>query len=104
VRALERAGTVVCEPTVLAGLEIPTDTIGAVLPALARLGAAVEPPSPRDELSTVSAVLPAALADEVQRQLPGLTRGEGVVESSFAGYQPVNGEQPTRRWRRRAAA
>jgi ribosomal protection tetracycline resistance protein len=104
VQALERAGTVVCEPTVQAGLEIPTDTIGAVLPALSRLGAAVEPPLPRDELSTVSAVLPAALADELQRQLPGLTRGEGVVESSFAGYQPVNGEQPTRRWRRRAAA
>jgi ribosomal protection tetracycline resistance protein len=103
-QALERAGTVVCEPTVQASLEIPTDTIGAVLPALARLGAAVEPPSPRNELSTISAVLPAALADDLQRQLPGLTRGEGVLESSFAGYQPVSGEQPTRKWGRRAAA
>jgi ribosomal protection tetracycline resistance protein len=103
MQALERAGTVVCEPTVETRLEIPTDTIGAVLPALARLGAAVEPPSPRDELSTISAVLPAVLADDLQRQLPGLTRGEGVLESSFAGYQPVSGEQPTRRWGRRAA-
>jgi ribosomal protection tetracycline resistance protein len=29
--------------------------------------------------------------------LPGLTGGEGVLESSFAGYQPVSGDQPTRR-------
>jgi hypothetical protein len=25
----------------------------------------------------------------LQRALPGLTRGEGVVESSFAGYRPA---------------
>jgi ribosomal protection tetracycline resistance protein len=25
----------------------------------------------------------------LQRQLPGLTRGEGVIESSFAGYRPA---------------
>jgi ribosomal protection tetracycline resistance protein len=40
--------------------------------------------------------LPAARADDLQRQLPGLTGGEGVLESSFAGYQPVSGDQPTR--------
>ncbi len=39
----------------------------------------------------------AAQADDLQRQLPSLTGGEGVLESSFAGYQPVSGEQPTRR-------
>jgi ribosomal protection tetracycline resistance protein len=33
----------------------------------------------------------------LQRQLSSLTGGEGVLESSFAGYQPVSGEQPTRR-------
>ena len=41
--------------------------------------------------------MPAARADELQRQLPALTGGEGVLESSFAGYAPVSGEQPTRR-------
>jgi ribosomal protection tetracycline resistance protein len=104
VQALERAGTVVCEPTVQANLEVPTDTIGAVLPALARVGAAVDAPSPHGELSTITAILPATQADDLHRRLPKLTRGEGVLESSFAGYQPVTGEQPTRRWRRRAAA
>ncbi len=97
MQALERAGTVVCEPTVRVSLEIPTDTIGAVMPALARLGAAVETPSLQAKLSTMTAVLPVTRADDLQRQLPALTGGEGVLESSFAGYQPVSGSQPTRR-------
>jgi ribosomal protection tetracycline resistance protein len=96
VQALERAGTVVCEPTVRVSLEIPTATIGAVTSALARLGAAVETPALQGELSTIEAVLPAARADDLQRQLSALTGGEGVLESSFAGYQPVSGDQPTR--------
>ncbi|MFY9577808.1 MAG: translation factor GTPase family protein [Gaiellaceae bacterium] len=103
VQALERAGTVVCEPTVRVSLEIPTDTIGAVMPALSRLGGAVETPSLQRRLATIEAVLPAARADDVQRQLPGLTRGEGVLDSSFAGYQPVRGEQPSRRRTTRGA-
>ncbi len=97
MQALKQAGTVVCEPTVRASLEIPTHAIGAVMSALARLGAAVEMPSLQGKLSTTKAVLPAARADDLQRQLPGLTGGEGVLDSSFAGYQPVSGDQPTRR-------
>jgi ribosomal protection tetracycline resistance protein len=98
MQALERAGTVVCEPIVRVTLEVPTDTIGAVMPALARLGAAFEPLS-QGKLSTIHTVLPATRAHDLQRQLPGLTGGEGVLESSFDGYQPVSGDQPTRRVR-----
>lgn len=97
MRALEKAGTVVCEPIVRVSLEIPTDTIGTVMPALARLGAAIETPSLQGKLCTIETVLPAARAHDLQRQLPGLTRGEGVLESSFEGYEPVSGDQPTRR-------
>ena len=97
MQALERAGTVVCEPIVRASLEIPTGTIGAVMAALARLGAAVETPSLQGKLSMIETVLPAARAQDLQRQLPGLTGGEGVLDSTFAGYQPVAGDQPTRR-------
>jgi ribosomal protection tetracycline resistance protein len=96
MQALERAGTIVCEPTVRVSLELPTEAIGTVMPALARLGATVETPSPHGKLSTITALLPAARADDLQRELPKLTGGEGVLESTFAGYQPVTGEQPTR--------
>jgi ribosomal protection tetracycline resistance protein len=96
MQALERAGTVVCEPIVRVKLEIPTDSIGAVLPALGRLGAAVEAPSLHGSLSTIETVVSAARARGLQRQLPRLSRGEGVFESSFAGYQAVTGDQPNR--------
>jgi ribosomal protection tetracycline resistance protein len=97
MRGLERATTVVCEPTVRVGLEIPTTSIRTVLPALARLGAAVEASSLQGDLSVIETALPAARAQDLQRQLPRLTGGEGVLESTFAGYQPVAGDQPTRR-------
>jgi ribosomal protection tetracycline resistance protein len=95
-QALERAATVVCEPIVRVSLEIPADAVGGVMPALARLGAAVETPSLQGNLATLDAVLPAARADDVQRELPGLTGGEGVLDSTFAGYQPVSGDPPIR--------
>jgi ribosomal protection tetracycline resistance protein len=88
---------VVCQPTVRVVLEIPADTIGAVIAALSRLGAAVETPSLRGELAIIETCLSEVLARELKRQLPGLTGGEGVLESTFCGYQPVGGEQPTRR-------
>ncbi|HWN22308.1 MAG TPA: translation factor GTPase family protein [Gaiellaceae bacterium] len=96
MRALEQAGTVVCEPIVRVSLETPTDTIGVVMPASARLGATIGTPALQGTLSTIELVLPAARAHDLQRQLPGLTGGEGVLESSFAGYQPVSGDRPAR--------
>jgi ribosomal protection tetracycline resistance protein len=96
LQALERAGTVVCEPTVHATLELPPYAIAAVMSALARSGAELATPSLEGELATIEAVLPAQRADELQRRLPELTGGEGVLESSFAGYRPVIGEQPSR--------
>ena len=77
-------------------LEIPAETIGALVSAMARLGAAVEPPSLRGKLSLIEAVLPAARAHDLQRRLAGLTGGEGELESSFAGYEPVSGDPPAR--------
>jgi ribosomal protection tetracycline resistance protein len=93
-QALGEAGTLVCEPTVRAMLEIPTATIGSVLPVVTKLGGTVEPPVPHGQLSTVETVLPVTRADELQRQLAELTGGEGVLDSAFAGYQPVSVEPP----------
>jgi ribosomal protection tetracycline resistance protein len=65
--------------------------------ALARLEAAVETPSLQGTLSMIETVMPAARAQDLQQHLPGLTGGEGVLDSTFAGYRPVSGDQPTRR-------
>ncbi|MDQ1535544.1 MAG: ribosomal protection tetracycline resistance protein, partial [Actinomycetota bacterium] len=89
MRALERAKTVVCEPMIRAAIETPSDAIGGVLAAVARLGGVVESPSPRRrDLPVIAARLPAARAQDLRRQLPGLTGGEGVVETDFGGYRP----------------
>jgi ribosomal protection tetracycline resistance protein len=95
-QALERARTVVCEPTERVKLEVPAEALGEVLPALARLGAAVETPVQRGEALAIEAVLPVTGAVDLQRQLPALTGGEGVLEATFEGYQPVSGGSPRR--------
>ncbi len=97
MQALQQARVVVCEPLVRATLEIPTSTIGAVMAALARLGASAEAPTLQGKLAGLETELPAAREQDLQRQLTALTSGEGVLESDFAGYKPVAGEPPTRR-------
>jgi ribosomal protection tetracycline resistance protein len=96
MRALDQAGTVVCEPTLRVTLEVPVPTISAVLTALGRLGAAVRDQTVRGDLSTIETVVPAARVQELHRHLPGLTAGEGVLDSTLDGYQPVLGEPPVR--------
>jgi ribosomal protection tetracycline resistance protein len=95
-QALGRAGTVVCEPMARVRVETPAHRLGSLLAALARLGAAVSAPVPLGDLAVVEAVLPSAIVHALHQQLPGLTGGEGVLESSFDGYQPVRDHLPTR--------
>ena len=94
--ALACAGTVVCEPFVHVSLEVPTASIGSVFPVLAQLGAVPDPPILRDGLATIETLLAATRLQELQRQLPGLTAGEGVLEQGFGGYRPVAGPPPER--------
>ena len=97
MQALEQGGSVVCEPVFRIAVELPTDSIGPVLAALGRLGAAARTPSPRGELSVLESALSASRVQELRRQLPGLTGGEGVLESELAGYEPVTGDPPIRK-------
>ncbi len=94
--ALEQAETTVSEPMLRIALEIPADTLGAVLPVLARLLAVAQTPHRRGPLCVVEAVLPAVRVHELERQLPALTRGEGVIESGFDHYRELRGTFPTR--------
>jgi ribosomal protection tetracycline resistance protein len=96
MQALDQAGSAVCEPVFRIAAEVPTEAIGPMLAALGRLGAGAATPTARGELSVLEATLPASHVQELRRQLPGLTGGEGVLDSDFAGYQPVTGEPPTR--------
>jgi ribosomal protection tetracycline resistance protein len=94
--ALKLAGTTVYEPVHRFHLEIPADTFGAVLPALARCRGIPGVPVMRGPLCLLEGDIPAAQVRELEGQLPGLTRGEGVLEATFGRYQPVRGEAPDR--------
>ncbi|WP_310539929.1 TetM/TetW/TetO/TetS family tetracycline resistance ribosomal protection protein [Phenylobacterium sp.] len=94
--ALQRAGVQVCEPVHRFGLEIPADVLGPMLPVLAKLGAAPGVPEMRGPACWLEGDIPAARVHDLQQQLPGLTRGEGVLEAAFDHYRPVRGETPSR--------
>jgi ribosomal protection tetracycline resistance protein len=94
--ALRRAGTTVHEAVHHFRLEVPADTAGAVLPALGRLGAAAAAPVMLGSACLLEGDIPAARVHELGLELPGLTRGEGMVESAFDRYQPVRGRVPSR--------
>jgi ribosomal protection tetracycline resistance protein len=94
--ALQRAGTTVFEPIHRFRLELPTDLLGPLLPALVRLGALPQTPVVRGASCTVEGDVPAARVHELRLRLPGLTRGEGLLECAFDRYQPVAGTPPTR--------
>ncbi|WP_028059603.1 elongation factor G [Candidatus Solirubrobacter pratensis] len=93
MRALARAGTTVHEPLHRFRLELPADTLGAVLPALARLRAV---PQLTGASGVLEGTIPAAQVHRLQQELPGLTRGEGVLESGFSHHTPVQGPFPLR--------
>jgi ribosomal protection tetracycline resistance protein len=94
--ALRSAGTKVCEPIHHFRLDGPADSLAQTLRVLARLRA--EPQA--TEISGPSFVLegeiPAASMHLLQQQVGGATHGEGVLELTFARYQPVTGGPPNR--------
>ncbi|MFH8756941.1 GTP-binding protein [Streptomyces atroolivaceus] len=94
--ALKQAGTTVYEPLHRFRAELPADALGPLVPVLARLRAVPAPPVTRGGVCTVEGVIPAARVHELQLLLPGMTRGEGMLESAFEDYRPVTGPVPHR--------
>jgi ribosomal protection tetracycline resistance protein len=95
--ALQQAGTAVYEPLHRFHLELPADTLGPVLPVVAALGGLPYAPAIHGATATLEGEIPAARVHDLRRQLPALTRGEGLLESDFDSYQPVRAAIPTRR-------
>ena len=94
--ALRQAGTVVCEPVHRFRLDAPVDTLSALLPALARLRAVPQVSATSGAWCTLEGDIPATAVHGLRQQVPHLTRGEGVLESSFDHYEPVRGPAPSR--------
>ena len=95
--ALDRSGTWVCEPLAAVSLEMPTPTAPGVLGAISRLGGRITGQFSGGGISRASAIIPVARVRNLQHQLPGLSMGEGILETRFGGYQPIGENPPTRR-------
>ena len=94
--ALQRAGTVVCEPMHRFRLEAPSDTVGSLVPVLARLRAIPQTSQAQGSSYVLHGEIPAAQVHALEVQLPSLTRGEGMLDSAFDHYQQVTGAAPSR--------
>ncbi|MEU0072803.1 translation factor GTPase family protein [Streptomyces sp. NPDC006332] len=97
IEALRRAGTTVHEPMHRFRVEAPADTVGALLPVLAALRAVPRTTGTHGDSAVLEGAIPADRVHELEQRLPGLTRGEGELESSFDHYAPVTrGAVPSR--------
>jgi ribosomal protection tetracycline resistance protein len=94
--ALSRAGTWVCEPLADLDLEVPVQTAQGVLGLLAQLGGRVTGQHSANGLTRASGVLQADRVQMLRQRLPGLSMGEGILESRPGGYQPIGDNPPTR--------
>jgi ribosomal protection tetracycline resistance protein len=82
--ALRQAGTVVCEPWDRVELVVPPDSVRPVLAAVVRCGGLPDEPAVRGVLT---AIVPSARVRLLERRLPDITGGSGVLTSRFEGYQ-----------------
>lgn len=94
--ALRRAGTRVCEPVARFRLELPADTVTAVVPVLAKLRGVPLGQATRGAVCVMDGDIPVARVRDLEQRLAGLTRGEGVLEWAFDRYEPVVGPPPKR--------
>lgn len=98
MRALRHANVQVFEPCSTFELEAPNSVQGALVGFLGSMGADIRHTEPQGELvCLISGTLPARSVQDVTRELPGLTNGEGVLTVTPGGDQPLRGTPPSRR-------
>lgn len=102
MEALAKAGTEVCEPMHRFRLEAPSALLGTVLPVLAAFRAVPGSTTVTGETAVLEGTVPAARVHALGQRIPGLTGGEGVLESAFDHFAPVSGGELPERARRDA--
>jgi ribosomal protection tetracycline resistance protein len=96
MKALQRAGTEVCEPIERFTLDVPVDAVGDANGMLASVRAMPEESTLRGETSRILGTIPSSEVHRFEQHLPTLGRGEAVFTTAHEGYQPVRGTPPER--------
>jgi ribosomal protection tetracycline resistance protein len=89
MRALAAAGTDVYEPCHAFEADVPADTVSAVMAALIAAEAEIEVSEGGTASWSLRGNLPARAVQDVEKTLPGITRGEAVWLAQAAGDRPV---------------
>jgi ribosomal protection tetracycline resistance protein len=96
MQAVKRAGTVVCEPIDRFTLVAPESCLAALLPDLARLEAEMHSQASEGRQAVIEGEIAVRHVHALRQRLPGLTQGEGVLETHFSRHRPVKGDPPVR--------
>lgn len=94
--ALRRAGTEVQEPIQAFHFECPADTLGSFARVMPEFGEITSEPFVKVGTCTVKGTVRAVKVPDLLALIPGMTRGEGFLETEFSHYARVSGKLPTR--------
>jgi ribosomal protection tetracycline resistance protein len=97
--AIMQAGVVVCEPMTSLRIDAPVESGRGIAGVIVSSGGRILGQHSAGDRTTIVAFVQAGRVHEVQNRIPGLTGGEGVLESSFAGFHPVAADPPPSRRR-----
>jgi ribosomal protection tetracycline resistance protein len=96
MQAVKRAGTQVCEPIDRFTLAAPERCLATLLPEFARLEAEMQGQASEGGMAVIEGEIAVRNVHALQQRLPGLTQGEGVLETAFSRHRPVKGDPPVR--------
>ncbi|MFK0161985.1 GTP-binding protein [Rhizobium sp. NPDC090279] len=94
--ALSSAGTIICEPIEYFHIEIPATALAGVHGLLAKSGASTKKSLIDDGVARLEGTVASSMIQTIQRPLPGLSGGAGVLDHAFDHYAPLTGPQPLR--------
>ncbi|MEF0940621.1 translation factor GTPase family protein [Rhizobium sp. BR 362] len=94
--ALSSARTFICEPIEHFDIEISATALAGVHSLLAKSGASMKKTLIDGGLARLEGTVASAMIQNIQRQLPGLSAGAGVLDHSFDHYAPLTGPQRLR--------
>ncbi len=89
--ALAEAGSIVCEPIDYFHLEVPAASLTTIHTLLAKAGAVTKDTVIEAGTARLTGTVASAMIQGIQRQLPALSSGLGVLEHGFDHYAPVAG-------------
>ena len=96
MQAVKRAGTQVCEPVDRFTLTAPERCLAVLLPELAKQEAEMQGQASEGRMAVIDGEIAVRHVHALQQRLPGLTQGEGVLETHFSCHRSVKGDPPVR--------